>query len=141
VNGGSVQQHGVKTMQLELGDEGSPTQLDFQVADVAYPLLSLGRILASGATLTMNGSEGYIEHKGVRCGVQVRKNVMMVKARRRDAARVKLVAPLAARDVFDKMMRPFDPSAEGEAEGGERKYTRLCSLVLTLRMTRSDSKL
>jgi len=120
VNGDSVPQHGVKTMQLELGDEGIPTQLDFQVADVAYPLLSLGKILSSGAKLTMSGTHGFIEHKGLKCSVQVRKNVMMVKARRRDSPHVSLVAPLAAQDAFDRMMQPFDPADEGELDGAER---------------------
>jgi hypothetical protein len=94
VDGSQVEHHGTRTVRLALGQEQVPTQLEFQVADVAYPLLSLGRILGAGAELHMSGRSGYIQHQGARCSVEVRRNVLMVQARRH-GHEPQLVAPLA----------------------------------------------
>jgi hypothetical protein len=121
VDGNAVTHHGTRTVRLALGSEEVPTQLDFQVADVAYPLLSLGRILSTGAELHMSGRSGYISHAGARCSVEVRRNVLMVQARRQDAE-PQIVAPLvgdvAVDEAFDNMMEPRP--VRGRREGHRR---------------------
>ena len=85
VTGSTLQWHGRRQVPLVLGgSDGIQCSVGFDVSNVAYPLLSLGKVLKSGADFHMDGAKGYLEYKqtGQCVPVEVRNNVLMVRTGR-----------------------------------------------------------
>ena len=136
VDGSGISFYGQKQICLTLASEDKvDAKINFDVASVSYPVLSLGKILETGTQLVMNGRTGYLIRGSRRADVEVRNNVLMVRARRRhlpgsDGAKDLVMAPLTAETParsgliapvqqgeiddhqFDRMLEEFDQDAE-----------------------------
>ena len=119
VTGAQIGHYGKRVVPLILGDdERVPTRIGFEVTDVKYPVVSLGKVLTSGAKLMVSGDGGFLEKDGHRADVKVKDNVLMVKATRSGATQPVLVAPVEHDEqdggpygYFNRMMEPFDAVA------------------------------
>ncbi len=60
-SGGHIEHLGKKNVPMTFGQNLDAT-MAFEVTDVEYPILSLGRILESGARLEMSGKTGTLHH-------------------------------------------------------------------------------
>ena len=72
VDGSGISHYGQKQICVTLGNTDKvDASINFDVANVAYPVLSLGKILHSGAQLIMNGRRvsfsGEIAVRTLRC--------------------------------------------------------------------------
>ena len=84
VDGSGITHFGQKQIAVTLGSSDKvDANINFDVANVAYPVLSLGKILESGTQLIMTGTKGYLIKGSQRANVEVRNSVLMVQARRR----------------------------------------------------------
>ena len=65
VDGSGISHYGKKQIFVTLGKEDKvDANISFDVANVAYPVLSLGKILESGTQLIMNGTTGFLIKSG-----------------------------------------------------------------------------
>jgi hypothetical protein len=87
VTGTTIQHFGKKTVNMWLGsDKMVESEITFEVTNVKQPVLSLGLILSRGAQLVMNGSSGYLAHKGRQADVIDADGVLYMRARRLDVS-------------------------------------------------------
>ena len=83
VTGSSIAHYGRKNVELDLGEKSRVrSRIDFEVTDVGYSVLSLGRILSSGAEMKMRGKTGTLTRKGLTAGIKVDNNMLMIRATR-----------------------------------------------------------
>ena len=83
VTGSKIAHYGRKDVELDLGDKSRVrSKIGFEVKDVGYTVLSLGRILSSGADMNMKGKTDTLTHKGMTADIKVDNNVLMIRATR-----------------------------------------------------------
>ena len=90
-----IPSHGSRVVPLELwGPEGNvPCMVKFDVADVAYPVVSLGKMIETGFTFSFNDYKCYM-HKGNRLVEIFRKGRIFVLRMRRKWLKGGMVAPI-----------------------------------------------
>ena len=109
VDGSGISPYGQKEICVTLGNTDKvDASICFDVANVAYPVLSLGKILHARTQLIMSGTSGYLIRGNRRANVEVRNNVLMVQARRRPSPTVQkgIVAPLTSVPTVKKQSCP-----------------------------------
>jgi hypothetical protein len=77
VQGTRIVHHGCRKVPLVLGEiRQVKSEVNFEVSDTAHAVLSLGRILADGTELVVNGSGGDLENNNSYVDVQLRDKVL-----------------------------------------------------------------
>ena len=117
-----IPSHGSKVVPLELwGPEGCvECKVKFDVADVAYPVVSLGKMIESGFTFSFDDYKSYM-HKGNQ-RVEIFRNgrIFVLRMRRRWLeSKVQMVAPIE--EVAAEEMEIDD---DGEGAGVARAEPR-----------------
>ena len=72
-SGGEVQHHGSETVSYNL-EQGQSALVEYEVADVHAPLLSVSRMVDTGATVVFSPSGSYLHRPGKAAVPLVRKN-------------------------------------------------------------------
>eukprot|EP00971_Amphidinium_carterae_P350150 6491406-Amphidinium_carterae.1 len=98
IQGKSICVHGQRSIPLET-QGGQTIIVTFVVADVAKPVISLGKLRRKGYNICMK-DESYIEHpSGERVDLCLQNNTWYIKAKIADED--KLVAPLSAEEMWE----------------------------------------
>ena len=117
-----IPSHGSRVVPLELwGREGRvECKVKFDVADVAYPVVSLGKVIESGFTFSFDDCKCYMHKDNQRVEIFRKGRIFMLKMRRRWLeSKAQMVAPTD--EVADEAMEVDD---DGEGAGGARAEPR-----------------
>ena len=114
--------HGSRAVPLELwGPEGRvECKVKFDVADVAYPVVSLGKMIESGVTFSFDDCKCHMHKDNKRVVIFRKSRIFMLKMRRRWLeSKAQMVAPID--EVVDEEMEVDD---DGEGAGDARAEPR-----------------
>ena len=118
-----IPSHGSRVVPLELwGPEGRvECKVKFDVADVAYPVVSLGKMIESGFTFSFDDNKCYMHKGNQRVEIFRKGRIFVLKMRWRWLkCTVQMVAPID--EVADEEMEVYD---DGEGAGDARAGPRL----------------
>ena len=117
-----IPSHGSRVVPLELwGPEGrGECKVKFDVADVAYPVVSLGKMIESGVTFSFDDYKCYMHKGNQRVEIFRKGRIFVLRMRRRwFESKVQMVAPID--EVAEEEMEIDD---DGEGAGGARAEPR-----------------